>query len=56
MVTHRPHAYAHRRALDGATNQRLVAEAGLQIISAQEAMADEDGAPVTFLWVVARKP
>jgi SAM-dependent methyltransferase len=41
---------------DGATNQRLVEEAGLQIISAQEETADEDGAPVTFLWVVARKP
>jgi SAM-dependent methyltransferase len=41
---------------DGATNQRLVAEAGLQIISTREEIADEDGVPVTFLWVVARKP
>jgi hypothetical protein len=41
---------------DGATNQRLVAEAGLRIISAREETADEDGAPVTFLWVVATKP
>jgi SAM-dependent methyltransferase len=41
---------------DGATNRRLVAEAGLRIISAREETADEDGAPVTFLWVVATKP
>ena len=41
---------------DGATNQRLVADAGLRIISAREETADEDGVPVTFLWVVARKP
>jgi SAM-dependent methyltransferase len=41
---------------DGTTNQRLVAEAGLQIISAREETADEDGVPVTFLWVIARKP
>jgi SAM-dependent methyltransferase len=41
---------------DGAINQRLVEEAGLRIISAREETADEDGVPVTFLWVVARKP
>jgi ubiquinone/menaquinone biosynthesis C-methylase UbiE len=41
---------------DGATNQRLIEEAGLQIISAREETADEDGTPVTFLWVVAMKP
>jgi SAM-dependent methyltransferase len=41
---------------DGATNQRLVKDAGLRIIGAREETADEDGAPVTFLWVVARKP
>ncbi len=41
---------------DAATNRRLVAEAGLRIISARNEIADEDGAPVAFLWVVAEKP
>jgi SAM-dependent methyltransferase len=40
---------------DAATNQRLIEEAGLNIESAALETADEDGAPVTFLWVVARK-
>jgi len=41
---------------DGATNRRLVTEAGLRLVSAQDEVADEDGAPITFLWVVAQKP
>ena len=41
---------------DAATNRRLVEAAGLRIICAREETADEDGAPVTFLWVVAEKP
>ena len=41
---------------DAETNQRLVEEAGLVIESAALETADEDGLPVTFLWVVARKP
>jgi SAM-dependent methyltransferase len=41
---------------DAETNQRLVEEAGLVIESATLETADEDGAPVTFLWIVARKP
>jgi SAM-dependent methyltransferase len=41
---------------DGATNRRLVEDAGLRIINAREETADEDGVPVTFLWVDARKP
>jgi predicted TPR repeat methyltransferase len=41
---------------DATTDQRLVEEAGLAIESAALEVADEDGAPVTFLWVVARKP
>jgi ubiquinone/menaquinone biosynthesis C-methylase UbiE len=41
---------------DAETNRRLVEEAGLVIASATLETADEDGAPVTFLWVVARKP
>ncbi|HEY7092549.1 MAG TPA: class I SAM-dependent methyltransferase [Ktedonobacterales bacterium] len=41
---------------DAETNRRLVEEAGLTIESATLETADEDGAPVTFLWVVARKP
>jgi SAM-dependent methyltransferase len=41
---------------DAATNRRLVQEAGLELLSAEEITSDEDGVPVTFLWVVARKP
>jgi SAM-dependent methyltransferase len=40
---------------DGETNKRLVEEAGLRIVSAQEETAIEFDRPVTFLWVVARK-
>jgi len=43
-------------SFDSATNVRLVEEAGLEIVSAQEETADEFGQPVTFLWVAARKP
>jgi SAM-dependent methyltransferase len=41
---------------DAATNRHLVEQAGLRIISAREETSDEDGAPVTFLWVVAEQP
>jgi SAM-dependent methyltransferase len=41
---------------DAETNRKLVEEAGLVIESAPLETADEDGAPVTFLWIVARKP
>lgn len=41
---------------DAATNRRLVEQAGLRILSAREETADEDGAPVSFLWVFAEKP
>ncbi len=41
---------------DAATNRRLVEQSGLRILSAREETADEDGAPVAFLWVVAEKP
>ena len=41
---------------DAETNKRLVEESGLHIISAEEETAEEDGKPVTFLWVVAEKP
>ncbi|MBM3127119.1 MAG: class I SAM-dependent methyltransferase [Chloroflexi bacterium] len=34
----------------------LIENAGLQIVRADLETAEEDGAPVTFLWVVARKP
>lgn len=40
---------------DAATNRRLVEEAGLRLLSASEETQEEDGRPVTFLWVVARK-
>jgi SAM-dependent methyltransferase len=38
------------------TNRRLVKEAGLSILSAEEETAAEFGKPITFLWVVAQKP
>lgn len=38
------------------TNVRLVAEVGLEVIEANEETEDEEGVPVTHLWVVARKP
>ena len=38
------------------TNKRLVEEAGLHIVSAQEETAKEFDEPVTFLWVIAQKP
>jgi hypothetical protein len=41
---------------DAPTNRRLVEAAGLEIVSGREEIEDEDGAPVTFYWVVARKP
>jgi hypothetical protein len=41
---------------DATTNRRLVREAGLDLLSAEEITSDEDGVPVTFLWVVARRP
>lgn len=43
-------------SFDVDTTKRLVTEAGFQLLSAQEETADEDGVPVTFLWVVAQKP
>jgi SAM-dependent methyltransferase len=41
---------------DAPTNTRLVTDAGFEILSADEITEDEDGVPVTFLWIVARKP
>lgn len=41
---------------DGETNKRLVEEAGLNLKSTEEVTAEEDGEPVTVLWIVARKP
>jgi SAM-dependent methyltransferase len=40
---------------DAETNRRLVRDAGLRLLSAHEETAEEDGVPVTFLWVVAEK-
>jgi ubiquinone/menaquinone biosynthesis C-methylase UbiE len=40
---------------DGETNRRLVAETDLTLLSARQETTDEDGVPVTFLWVVAQK-
>jgi ubiquinone/menaquinone biosynthesis C-methylase UbiE len=41
---------------DAATNRALVRQAGMTLISADEETQEEDGQPVAFLWVVARKP
>ena len=41
---------------DAATGKRLVEDAGLEILTAEEITEDEDGTPVTFLWVMAQKP
>lgn len=41
---------------DAATGKRLVAEAGLELLRAEEITEDEDGRPVTFLWVLAQRP
>ena len=43
-------------AFDAESNRLLVREAGLELLSADEITRDEDGQPVTFLWVVAKKP
>ncbi|MCP4543900.1 MAG: methyltransferase domain-containing protein [Chloroflexi bacterium] len=40
---------------DGETNKRMVEEAGLRIISAQEETVPEFDQMVTFLWIVAQK-
>ena len=41
---------------DNDTNKRLIAEAGLHLLSAEEETLEEFGAPITFLWVIAEKP
>ncbi|MDQ3554839.1 MAG: class I SAM-dependent methyltransferase [Chloroflexota bacterium] len=41
---------------DAATNRRLVKKAGLTVERAEIESEDEDGQPVAFLWVMARKP
>jgi SAM-dependent methyltransferase len=41
---------------DSAINMDLVRQARLDLLEATELIDDEDGVPVTFLWVVAQKP
>lgn len=41
---------------DAATNQQLVTNAGFELVEAVLDTADEDGQPITHLWVVGRKP
>jgi ubiquinone/menaquinone biosynthesis C-methylase UbiE len=41
---------------DAETNQRLVMNAGFELVEARLDTADEDGRPVTHLWIVGRKP
>jgi SAM-dependent methyltransferase len=40
---------------DAETARRMVADAGLEILRTAEEVADEDGRPVSFLWIVAQK-
>jgi SAM-dependent methyltransferase len=40
---------------DAETNRELVRQAGLTLLDAQVVAEDEDGQPVQFLWVIARK-
>jgi SAM-dependent methyltransferase len=42
-------------SFDSQTNERLIEESGLHVISAREETAMEFDEPVTFLWVIARK-
>ena len=41
---------------DATANKKMVRDAGFEVVSEEEETADEDGTPITFLWVVARKP
>jgi SAM-dependent methyltransferase len=41
---------------DRPTALRLVADAGLEVLSAVDEVEEEDGIPHTHLWVVARRP
>ena len=34
----------------------LLRASGLEVVRASEETSDEDGQPVTFLWLLARKP
>jgi hypothetical protein len=40
---------------DGHTNERLVRDAGFDILHARDETEDEYGVPVTFRWIVARR-
>ncbi len=41
---------------DAATNRRSVVDAGLELIEADVVTELEDGRPIDFLWVLARRP
>jgi SAM-dependent methyltransferase len=41
---------------DSDTNRAMIAAAGLDVLEATVRTENEDGVPVSFLWVVARKP
>ncbi len=41
---------------DATTNKQIVSSAGFDLVSAREETAEEFGEPVTFLWVVAKRP
>ncbi|MDQ7795025.1 MAG: class I SAM-dependent methyltransferase [bacterium] len=41
---------------DAQTNRRLISGAGFELLRDVEEATEEDGQPVSFLWVVARRP
>ncbi|MGI8689985.1 MAG: class I SAM-dependent methyltransferase [Thermomicrobiales bacterium] len=41
---------------DAETNERLVRDAGFDIVTTRPETAEEFGRPTTFVWIVARKP
>ncbi len=41
---------------DRSTNIRLVIGAGFEIVRADDEIVEEDGRPVPFLWLIARRP
>jgi len=49
-------AESYVSSYDSDTNRQIVSSAGFELVSAQEETAEEFGEPVTFLWVVARRP
>lgn len=41
---------------DTATSRAMITDAGLELVATEEEMVVEDGQPITFHWVIARRP